>query len=890
LTKGEERRKRPRTIITTHLNADFDAVSSAIAAKRLHPQGEIVLPGSQEREIRRFFEGHPAIRKEFIPLRLIDLSCCKELVIVDTRQKDRIGRFAELLDREDILVTLYDHHREGPNAIHADSMIFQELGANSTMMVGLLRARSIQVTPEEATLFALGIYEDTGSFQFASTTPEDFKQAAWLIEQGADLNEIYRLMSKRFTPSHIELLNDLMANAQKLVLRGVSVCIAKTSYPEYVEDFSVIVHELMAMERVPALFVLALLGDQVLVVGRSREGMVDCGEVLKGLGGGGHQMAASATLKGVTLMEAEERLVRELYRVLGAEPKVSDIMSTPVLFVPPDATIIEAHDALTRYGITVLAVLEGTRCIGFISRRTVEKAIYHGLRELPVSDYMTTDFKVVSPSDTFGKVQDIIVQERQRFVPVVEGEQCVGVITRTDLLQILTEDSLRHTEPLFQAKEQKKHIGSLLRERLPGWLYSLLGQLGEVGDELGMGVYVVGGFVRDLLLREENLDLDVVVEGDGIRFAMALKERYQAKVRPHERFKTARVIFKDGFNLDVATARLEYYEYPAAMPTVSLSSLKLDLYRRDFTINTLAIKLNSKDFGLLIDFFGGQRDIKDKTIRVLHSLSFVEDPTRVFRAVRFEQRFGFRIGKHTLRLIKNARKLNIFERLSGKRLFTELRSILSTKAPERSLLRLGELDLLGVIHRDLILDETILERIEAAKGVLSWYELLFRPKRPRRWLVFFLDLTSKLSTDACSQLCEHLDLSGPYVEYLTTLRDQALKVASVLEEHSRLLPSKIYRLCRPLPLEHQLFIMSLGKRGIVREGLSRYITEYQDVTTHLTGDDLKALGIRPGPVYRRILDRLLDACLDQEARGRDDELRIVKEEFADYIEHEGTKA
>ena len=193
-----------------------------------------------------------------------------------------------------------------------------------------------------------------------------------------------------------------------------------------------------------------------------------------------------------------------------------------------------------------------------------------------------------------------------------------------------------------------------------------------MAEGLGYGAYLVGGSVRDLLRGEENLDLDIVIEGDGIAFARVLGEKLGAKVRTHQKFATAQ-IFVDSLKLDVATARTEYYESPAALPKVETSSIKKDLYRRDFTINTLAVKLNSRDFGVLIDFFGGQRDLREKAIRVLHNLSFVEDPTRAFRAVRFAERFGFKISRHTENLIKSTLEMNLFDMLSGPRLFEELR-------------------------------------------------------------------------------------------------------------------------------------------------------------------------------------------------------------------------
>jgi tRNA nucleotidyltransferase (CCA-adding enzyme) len=260
-----------------------------------------------------------------------------------------------------------------------------------------------------------------------------------------------------------------------------------------------------------------------------------------------------------------------------------------------------------------------------------------------------------------------MIEQNQRFVPVLDGDRIIGAITRTDILRALYEDFLRKSR--VSAKELVgesvlglgRNISGILKEKLPSHLYDFLKMAGEIADDLKFGSYLVGGCVRDMLRGEENLDIDIVVEGDGIAFAKKLGEKIGAKVTTHERFGTAQVMYQktedrkqkteETIKIDVATARTEYYEFPAALPKVETSSIKKDLYRRDFTINTLAVKLNKRDFGQLIDFFGGQRDLKDRVIRVLHNLSFIEDPTRAFRAIRFSERFGFKLTKHTENLI-----------------------------------------------------------------------------------------------------------------------------------------------------------------------------------------------------------------------------------------------
>ncbi len=864
------------TVVTTHLNADFDALASALVATKLYPGAKIVLPGSQEKGLRDFLLQSTSYLIDVTRLKDIDLEKVRILVVVDTSQRSRLGALADLVDRPGVEVHLYDHHVTQEGDLKGKVEVVREVGANTTLMVQLLRERGCEITPDEAGFLALGIYEDTGSFTFPSTTPEDLEAAAWLLTKGADLNLVGEIIGHRFTPEHVELLSDMLQTAVTYTFAGIPITVAKTSTHEYVEDFAVLAHELMDMQRLPVLFALVMMADQVLIVGRSREDKVDVGAVLEALGGGGHPMAASVTLKGVTLAEAEERLIAELHRQLGTEPKVKDIMSYPVLSVSPDTPLAKAQEQLTRYGITVLPVMENGEILGIISRRTVQKALYHGLHAQPVSEYMTIEFQTVGPDEPLSKVQDIIVRGRQRFVPVVEKGKLVGVITRTDLLEILTGEPSREPEPLLSAKEQRKNVVSLLREKLPKEINELLRSAGETAEVLGLQLYVVGGFVRDLLLRRPNFDIDFVVEGDGIVFAKAFGKKTGAKVRTHEKFKTAVLIFPDGRKIDVATARWEYYEYPAAMPTVALSSIKLDLFRRDFTINTLAIKLNPREFGTLIDFFGGQRDLKDRVIRVLHSLSFVEDPTRVFRAVRFEQRYGFRIGKHTLRLIKNALKLHIFDKLSGKRLLGELRLILKEPDPRPAINRLSELDVLKVIHPSLKLTPDLKEALAQTYDVLAWYDLLFRAERARRWIVYLLALFSALKLPEVTEAVERLGFTGSMKRLLVDRLGYARQALHKLSGPGDLRPSEIYHLLKDLDLELLLHLIAVSRAEKARQAVSRFITDLRDIRPALRGKDLKVMGIEPGPIYRVILDRLLMARLDGEVHTRQDEEELVK--------------
>jgi tRNA nucleotidyltransferase (CCA-adding enzyme) len=229
-------------------------------------------------------------------------------------------------------------------------------------------------------------------------------------------------------------------------------------------------------------------------------------------------------------------------------------------------------------------------------------------------------------------------------------------------------------------------------------LRGILHAAGSLAAEMGFCAYAVGGMVRDLFLERDTFDLDIVVEGEGIRFARGLADRLRARVKGYERFGTATITLPGGARVDVATARTESYDAPAALPRVTPGSIRDDLLRRDFTINAMALALAPGEFGKLLDEFGGVRDIREGRIRVLHERSFVDDPTRIFRAVRFEARLGFRIVAADERRIREALALSLLERLEEYRIAAELRLILGEPDPSRPLLRLAQLGVLEALE------------------------------------------------------------------------------------------------------------------------------------------------------------------------------------------------
>jgi tRNA nucleotidyltransferase (CCA-adding enzyme) len=887
-------------VITTHLNADFDALASTVAAKKLYPQAEIVFAGSQEKVLRDYLGQEFSNIYSFKRLKNINLKKVTRLIVVDTRQPNRIGKLQECLDNPALDLHLYDHHPSTAGDMVGDLEVIEMVGATSTIFVRLFQERQIKLTAQEATLLALGIYEDTGSFLHANTTGADLRAAAWLLEHGANLDIVSQFVSQDLSTRQVGLLGNLLKNATTYTIQSVEIVVTKLTLPEYVDSFAVILHRLMVMENLDVLFGLICMGERIYLIARGRIPEVNAGIIARDFGGGGHASAAAATIRDMTLFQAEEKLVHLLHRYVRPRAIAGEVMSSPVITVTPDVTINQANELLTRYNITVLPVISAETeadngetgqppgILGMISRRVVEKAIFHKLGDLSVSDYMTTEIATLPPTATLADIQELIIGHRQRLIPVVEHDRILGVITRTDLLNLLVNDPSHLPRNLLQEDElpsttRTRNLTTMMADQLDRVVIVLLRQVGEVAERLHFNAFVVGGFVRDLLLHIKNIDLDIVIEGNGIHFAKELAGVLKATVRTHRKFGTATVILPDGLRIDVATARLEYYEYPAAIPTVELSSIKLDLYRRDFTVNAMAIHLNPERFGTLVDFFNSQNDLKQERISVLHNLSFVEDPTRIFRAIRFEQRLDFKITKHTEKLLKNAVQMKLFDRFSPPRFFHELRLILSEENPTPALKRMAEYDLFQFLWPDLKpnlkIDRRFVHVLTQANRAVSWFKLLYLDESFEQWMVYLLGIMSRSGTRELINFCKRFELPEKIEKKLFRQKAGADRIALEMLHRPSMKPSEIYWLLQDLDNEGLLYLMAIVRKKQNQKAISQYVTRLDSEQPLLRGSDLQKLGFTPGPSFRTILNHVIEAQLNGEIRTREEAIRLVQSHY-----------
>ncbi len=872
-------------VITTHLNADFDCLASMVAVQKLYPEARMVFSGSAEKMVHRYLqEMNSAL--EITRVKDIDLDQVSLLILVDTQNPARIGVFQSLINKPGVEVHIYDHHPEVETALKAAKAVIKKRGAATTILMEILAEKNIALTCEESTLMALGIYEDTHSLISISTTPEDFHAVANSVRMGADLNVVDDYVQTRLNREQLDVLNELIRNIESLNINGVEITLATATVDHFVEDLAYVVHRVMDLENLSALLILVQMDRRVYFIGRSRTKAIDLAQVAREFDGGGHANAASASIREMTLVQAREKLLGVLEDKVEPLCRVRDIMHFPVVSVQKEDSIQTVEKTLTLFNLNTLPVMVGNVPVGLITRQIVEKALHHKLGNTRAEDLMIQEFSVTSPDAYFRTIIPVIIEEKQKLIPVVDATSGAlrGIVSRGDLLRILQGDLAFDGKPeesvRLKGRGGHKNVKSVMKERLDKKLMGLFESIARVANGDHCSVYVVGGFVRDLLLGTPNLDVDIVVEGDGIDFAGKLAAELKGRVKAHAKFGTSVIILEDGFRIDVATARMEFYTHPAALPTVEKSSVKADLFRRDFTVNSLAIQLTGKDAFSLMDYFNGEKDLKDKVIRVLHNLSFIEDPCRIFRAIRFEQRHGFKIGKQTEAFMKTAVKKRLVDKLSGSRFLNELFLILKENQPVPCIRRMIEFSLFQFISPLMLADVSRLKVLERVEGVLSWAKMVPFVKSPEAWFIYFMGLFYDLDDKAFHHAVERLRLPMRLQKRLETDRENCKEAIKQLAGKNELAPVEIYEIFSQLSPEAIVFMLTLLDDDRINHFATLYITQYHDLAKlFLTGDDLIRMGVKPGPVFQTVFKTLRDARVDGRVKTKQDEMALVQKQF-----------
>ncbi len=869
-------------IVLTHEQADFDAVASLLAASLLNPEAIPVLPRRLNRNVRAYLTLY-GDRLPYIEFEDLQRKPLDNVILVDTQTMVSVKGFSD-----ETPVHVVDHH---PKSLELDpswSYHISDTGATVSILVEDIQELGLDLDLITATLLLLGIYEDTGSLTYGGTTPRDVRASAWLLDQGASLKIAGDFLNHPLSTEQRALYDRLIESTETHRFHGLTIVIASAVAKGFMDEISTLAHKLRDLYDPSGLFVLVALNEHVQMVARSTADELDVSLVATHFGGGGHSRAAAALIRGGSIDEIKTELLTILPTIIQPEKRVGEIMSRDPQLLSPDVTVAEAAESMRRFGHEGFPVIDNGNVIGLLTRRAVDRAMSHGMGTMAISSVMDAGNLVVSPTDSVQYLQRVMIENDWGQVPVADPTSgvIVGIVTRTDLLKTLAG---------IESKLDETNLADRLEDALSPAVLGLLKLVARQVETQNAALYIVGGFVRDLLLGEPSVDFDLVVEGDAIELARALASRYGGRMSSHRRFGTAkwmvdprneelsralgRECAETGeipTSLDLVSARTEFYHHPTALPSVQRGSIKLDLHRRDFSINTLATRLDGRHYGELLDHWGGERDLREGLIRVLHSLSFVDDPTRVLRAIRLEQRLGFSIEPRTLELLQGA--LPLLDRVSGERIRHELEAVFREDRRIEIMRRLNGLNLLSTIHPVLSWDESFEDAFREVPDYLppSEWKIDIIPQRAITYYgLWLLKMTERDARSVCKRL-----------SFSTLMRNIVLDANRLARELPSLcaeaLPSTLVDLMDELRIEAiQVAWLGLKDEPDCRVAIEQYLSQWRFVQPHTTGDDLRALHLPPGPSYRVILRSLRGAWLDgliQSAKEEEDLLQKMVEE------------
>jgi len=848
---------RAEEVIATHGNTDFDAFAAMLAARRLYP-GAVVAVGALNRNVRDFFRLHADELEGIVEISRLELDAIRRLIVVETTHASRLGDLEAVALDPQVEKALFDHHSDAdlPEWIDPEAAVLSQDGALTTTLVGILAERELLPTPLEATTFALGIHEDTGSLTYPTSTQRDADALAWCLRHGARQDLVSAYLHTPLAAGERDLLHALTDALEPLDAGGEELLLAAVRWPEHIEGISNLAHKIVDLTDTKALVVLVEMDERVFAVTRSRSDRIDASVLAAALGGGGHAQAASAIFRG-GLDEARARVLAELEGAQREPRRARNVMSTPARSVGPDESVGEAMILCQRHGQSGVFVVDNGHLVGAVSREDLDKAIGHGLAHAPVRGIMSGRAVTASEDTTLPELQVLVTNADDGRVAVLREDELVGVVARADLLR-----ALEGVEP--QAEERGDSLAAELAsiERLQ----PLVEAVAALGDR-AEGVYLVGGTVRDILLGEESFDVDIAVEGDAIEFARALAASLDGRVTPHEKFGTAVVQYGDGGRVDVVTTRTEFYDAPGALPTVERAGLREDLFRRDFTMNAMAASLKPADFGRLVDPFGGRADLAARVLRVLHNLSFIDDPTRIFRGIRYEARYDLKLEEHSVRLARGCIEMGLVGDLSSARLRDELFALLDDPGAVGGIVRLGELGADHAIHPRL--------RADAEAAALFERALALRDELGTTvpsWRVGLAVLGRDLTSEEAYGWLERLKVRRRDVDRIAG----AITVAPRIVERLRaepLEPAQVVALADAFAPDAPLLALAREDRPELRD----YFTRLREVRLEIGGADLAALGLPESPRVGEVLGELRRRKLNGEIDGRESELEAARE-------------
>lgn len=838
-------------IITSHVHLDLDGLASMVLAKKLYPEAKIVLSGDvgeNLKELINFYQEELSIFKASE----VKLEEVENIILVDTSASSRIGKFSILTCPR----IIFDHHLDNT------------YGANTTLLLQEIFKKNINLSTLEATIALMGIYEDTGSFSFKNTSYYDMEAGAKLLKMGANLDLVIKYVSKSLTQKDLDFMLLLMKKGEILEINHHKVFITSHESDKFYNGIDVLINKIMEMEGSEACFIIHGNGIRNSIIGRSTTNKIPVNKVLSVFSNGGHTFASSTVVKNRNIDDIKSTLKIELEKNIEKNKLAKDIMKSPVKTIESKTKLKDAFKLMTKFSYSGFPITEEGKLVGIISRRDVEKAVSHGFGNAPAKAYMTRNIVSGKLNSTLEEIKKMMVEKEISRIPIVsDNDELLGLITRSDLLEGMYNENLYKNSEIY--KNRNEFYTEYIK-KLPIEYETTLKIIEQVSKSRNENCYLVGGIVRDLLLNIANYDLDIVVEGNAIAFGKELIKHIEYnKIIEHEQFRTCVIVLKSGLKIDIASSRIEYYEYPTSLPTVEFGNIKEDLYRRDFTINSMAIKLSQGEFGKLLDYYGGYKDLRDKKIRILHNLSFIEDPTRVIRAIRFAVRYDFTFEDETYKFMKEAINEGFLNNLSWQRFKNELVIMLKEKSFIKAINYLNKLKIIDKIHANIKIDEKIKNHLLKAEEMITQLEYI----KIKPWIIYLLIILEDLDRKDLYFIFTRFTFKEDFIKKYDYGKKTRKEIKSKLESSYK--NSQIYELLEKIPDE--IIALVFIEYEEVRDKINIYFSKIKNKKPLINGKDLIQLGLNPGYLFKSYLNNLYKIQLDNEELNKESLIELWKE-------------
>jgi|AntRauTorckE6833_2_1112554.scaffolds.fasta_scaffold00136_24 tRNA nucleotidyltransferase (CCA-adding enzyme) len=834
-------------LIISHENTDIDGLAGIVAASKLYTDSKVVISENLTTLAQKFLALY---KDEFDISRYdeVDYTDIKRVIVIDTHEHDRLGRFIELINWDQVEVIVYDHHpHQKMDWIDID--LSENVGSATSIIVNKLKRENIKLSRSEATLFALGISADTGNFMHLNTESEDLIAFAYLLDMGANKKVINEYLLETLDKNQKKVFDLLIQHRKDIQIKDESITMFTLKYPRYVTGLNNVVEKIKILYQLSVVFILVEMEGKVIIIGRSSDENIDLEEIFTELGGGGHSGAGSVSIK-TDLEIARNRLETSIRDKIKFAVKVKDVMQTP-LKLSQDLKVIKVKEIMEEKNITgVLLANDNQEVKGIFTTRDLRRLNKtNDIYRVPVKGYMTKKLIYIKPLDTIHQAQEKMVKHDIGRLPVMDNnENVIGIITRRDILnqyyekETESQNQNRFVSSLVSITPEKIKVSEQL-DKLSNSIKKLFKNIGKIAQKNDCRIFLVGGMVRDLLLNRENVDFDFVVDGNIEKLIKEIARQYEVGYKYNDKFKTGNMVIDNRLDLDFAVSRNELYTHPGALPKVKKADIFDDLFRRDFTINALAVALHPTEYGYLYDFFKAREDVKNRILKVLHRFSFLDDPTRIIRGIRLVLQLNLDIEDETKALMQESIRLSRLSDVSFSRVYKELRLLFEVNPDLKFVNLLKEIPFLRLLYNDYKIPKDIEKKWQRANEHLAYFK--DNNYNVKKWTVYFSLIFSKIPPS----VIEHWSLSYKAKEIIL-FNPRDYNIEKITNNKGKV---DLYIQLKVLSNEKLILLLAEYDDKNLKEQIYFYLEKMSDVEIEINGNDLIKIGYKEGPIISEAL-------------------------------------